>query len=455
MRSKIANSSQDSDIEQVESSLRELAERALRSQSAIMAACGSDSRQREVAIFNQAIESQHQDGSWGSDDYLSMKPCFTAQTIDMIWHLENRQQLDEMPNMPTLMITDRIQRAVSWLRSEQRSDGGWGEDIWDTCQVLLAFSLTGLTTDDPNVSLGLSHLRSNIEENWPDRTSYWFGPGYYGSAMEAFNRFKDQYYANIALEQVCHYFDEDGGYFRLVSDDPQHAPPEWHTACVISGLRSFGSVAPHREKALRSAAWLAQRQTEEGSWNPGHEEITAYCTSRAIAALASNADTRFNQHARRGTEWFIKRCATNQSRLSTKLMAAAAIARTHSDGIVVTLPLSFVMEVADLLNQFPLQISSLHTETQIASAEVRALESQLKTAQSSDSSREALMLQSKERISQLEASCASALEQEKQLRQMLASYALKLTPNQLAIVGVVISIISILIGLIPSLFLKH
>ena len=107
MTGDVPSFSYGAEIDQTDHALLELAERASRSQSAIMAACGSDDRSLHVAIFGQALESQLADGSWGSDDTPSMKPCFTAQTIDMIWHLENKQGLDDTASLPTLMSTEQ------------------------------------------------------------------------------------------------------------------------------------------------------------------------------------------------------------------------------------------------------------------------------------------------------------------------------------------------------------
>jgi len=452
----VAGVPDDGPRETTDDELLALEERALRSRSALAAACGSDGLQRHVTIFVQAIDSQHQDGSWGSDDYPNMKPCFTAQTIDMIWHLEKRHRLDETTTRPTLMSIERIQRAITWLKEEQRPDGSWGEDAWDTCQVLKALALSGLGGDDPNVQRGLSYLRANIDQNWPDRASYWFGPGFYGSSMEAFNRFEDRRYATIALEAVWKSYDEDEGYFRPPRlDDLRYAPAEWHTACVISGLRSFGSVAPHRDKALRAITWLARQQTEDGCWSPGHQDITTYCTMQAILALVSLSEMTFNENARRGTEWFMRKFERDRAALSSKLMAAAVIARTHPDSIALTLPLSFVMELGDVIAQYSLQASSLQTESQIANAELRSLEAQIAAMRANTASLEERLRQAEERTGQLEASYTEAHDEGHQLREQLSSYALKLTANQIAILGILITVISTLLGLAFSLLVGH
>ena len=447
----------DTPGDETDEDLLQLAERAIRNENALTVACGTDSPRHHVFIFAQAIESQHPDGSWGSDDYPSMKPCFTAQTIDMLWHLEKRQRLEDPPALPALMSIERIQRAVSWLRSSQRSDGSWGEDAWDTCQVLKALHLVGLKTIDPNVKSALDYLRSSIDLDWPDRTSYWFGPGFLGAAMEAFNRFGDQRYASIALHEVWKYFNEDVCYFSLASRLPlaHHAPPEWHTACVISGLRSFGSVAADRHKAIQATSWLANQQTTDGCWSPGHANITTYTTMQAIVALSSLAETQFTAHAKQGTEWFIRQCDKETANLSDRLMAAAAIGRTHADDIVLTLPLSFVTELRDVLGHYAMQTASLHTEVRIARAEVKSLERQLLTTIDARSAMEGRLRQTEEKLSQVELQYAGAHDEEGLLRSELASYSLKLTANQIAVLSVLITVISSLIGILVSLWLSH
>jgi hypothetical protein len=385
-----------------------------------------------------------------------MKPCFTAQTIDMLWHLEKRQKADDAPPVPTLMSIDRVQQAVAWLRAVQRADGGWGEDVWDACQVLKSLARAGLTAADPNVRSGLDFLRSNIESNWPDRTSYWFGPGFLGSAMECFNRFADQRFANMVLDEVWQYFDENESYFRPVdSSTTRNAPAEWHTACVLNGLRSFGSVAPSRERALRAAAWLARQQTPEGCWSPGHADITAYTTIQVILALAALSESDFHSRARKGADWFISKCDRENASLSYKLMAAAAISRTHVDDMVLQMPLSFVTELRDVLVHYSLQTASLHTEAQMAKAELKSLTSDMDALKAEHVNLAARLSQAERTAAESSRDLSAAHDQLHVLRDQLSAYALKLTANQIALLSVVITIISSLIGILISILLSH
>jgi hypothetical protein len=461
----------DEDLSDIlsEQELLQLEERAVQSQNALAAACGPDSQSLHVTIFSLAVESQHPDGSWGSDDYPRMKPCFTAQTIEMISQLENRQRIEETLIRPamvaversrTLLSTERVQLAVAWLRLVQREDGGWGEDAWDTCQVLKALALAGLPPGDGSVAAGLSLLRDSVDNDWPDRSSYWFGPGFMGSSLEVFNRFGDSRYAGIALDQLWRYFHEDTGSFHLAIDpaNVRHAPPEWHTACAITGLRSFGSVAPSREKSIRAAAWLAHQQADDGCWSSGHANITEYCTSQAVIALASLVNTASDhaphgpEHAARGTEWFVRNCNLPGTALTTKLMAAGAIARTHAGDLVIELPLSFANEVRDLIRQYSIELSSASTEAQIARAEAKSREDQMMVVSAGSENISERLQQAERHVGELQEKSSESRRVEDELRERLASYALKLTANQIAVFGILITFFSALIGVLVSYF---
>jgi hypothetical protein len=435
--------------------------RAGKIQTALSAACWSEGSSGHLALFSQAIDSQHLDGSWGPDDSPRMKPCFTAQTIQMLWQLEIRQRLDEVPIRPTVLSIDSVQRGIAWLRSVQRDDGTWGEDVWDTCQVLKAFEIAGIPATDPNVAAGLSALRRNIDNDWPDRSSFWFGAGFLGGCLEVFNRYEDRHYSEIVTEQILLYYDDDNGYFHglLGHSGTSCAPPEWHTACAISGFRSFGSVAPHRDKAYRAAHWLVGQQTKAGCWSLGHPHITEYCTVQAVIALASLSDTisvdnsfRGSESAIRGTNWLVGACRGSDAELATKLNAAAAIARTHPGTLMVLLPLSFVTEVNDVIKQYSVQASTLNSETNMAIADLRAMEGEVAATAAANAALSERLEATTRRASRLETDFATAHEVEHALRTQLASYALKLTANQLAVLGILITFFSALIGVLVSLF---
>lgn len=307
-----------------------------------------------LRIMADALSCQHPDGSWGSDDTPRQKPCFTAQTITMLYRLGIRydRTADGRPVM--LGPGHTVQIATDWLESVQHEDGSWGEDAWDTAQVLLALHRCGYRIGDPCVNRGLNHLRSNVTDGWPDRKSYWFGPGFLGAAMQVFNRFGDDEFASSACNQIWEFWDDESACFRSPGEtDGQHAPAAWQTACAIIGLHSFGPVPLAPERVDRAYGWLVKTQASDGSWGSGPWETASYCTLQAINALCLNGNNGNHEAAAKATEWFTSTYSLDGP-LITRLMTAAAVARTRSEELVTQVSFYWVEEILDLLDQYRL-----------------------------------------------------------------------------------------------------
>ncbi len=156
--------------------------RSARVQSTFAAVCyphsSADPNASLLRIMTDALSCQHADGSWGSDDTPRQKPCFTAQTITMLARLGIHYDRAADGGRDVLGLGHVVQRAADWLETVQRADGGWGEDAWDTCQVLLALHLCGYRVGDRCVDRALELLRFHVSQGWPDRGSYWFGAGF-------------------------------------------------------------------------------------------------------------------------------------------------------------------------------------------------------------------------------------------------------------------------------------
>ena len=119
---------------------------------------------------------------------------------------------------------------------------------------------------------------------------------------------------------------------------------------------------------------------------------------------------------------------------------------------MVLLPLSFVTEVNDVVKQYSTQASTLNSETNMAIADLRAMEGQVTATTAANAALSERLETAEQRAAKLEADFARAHEVEHTLRTQLASYALKLTANQLAVLGILITFFSALIGVLVSLF---
>jgi hypothetical protein len=399
-----------------------LEERNLRVKEAFAAVYGPLRPQSLLSLISDVIDSQHADGSWGSDDSPRLKPALTAQTIILLWRLGIRYSVHAGGSVTGLGPARMIARAVHWLVGVQREDGGWGEDAWDTCHVLEALGYCGYQPAQPNVAKGLGLLRSHVDEDWPDRSSYWYGAGFQGAAMIVFNTYRDAVYAKRTLDQVWRYWDSTQNHFNGPEDSgtTQRAPAAWHTACTLLGLKSFGSVAPHPGQVDKAYAWLRGQQTEAGCWSPGHLEITCYTTKQVIAALASSGYETNHLAAKLGTDWFIKQCNPDVP-LAVRLMAGFAVARTRADELVTEVSFYFVSETSDLLDQYRTIVNALVERG-------RQLEREIKETTE------------RSRVIEVE------------LQRELGRYAVKLTERQVAVWSLLLAMIGIAIGLVVPLF---
>jgi hypothetical protein len=264
-----------------------LLEQAVRVRSTLLAVCGSQAHVDYIRVVAAALASQHIDGSWGSDDYPRLKPCFTAQAMDMIAHL-GMSDLHSSQRPDYFGFADNIQRAIGWLRRQQRS-GGWGEDAWDTCQVIKALWKWGVRDDDPAVRSALDYVRDQLDSGWPERAVYWYGPCLPAAALEVFDLIDDTDHQQKALDEIWTFYDEATGSSGQ-SRSPAltlEAPNVWHTAWALIGLQSFGSVSPSPRTSEQGDRMAARSPDAGGLLEPG----TARCDVLLYLSVDRSADS--------------------------------------------------------------------------------------------------------------------------------------------------------------------
>ena len=435
--------------------LQDLSARNASVQSRLSAVCGDRSESDLMRIVSTALASQHADGSWGSDDYPIMKACFTAQVLEALYHagmILAPGFLDDPTRAP---VQAPIRRAVAWLRANQQDDGSWGEDVWDTCQVLKALWKSGFHEDDTIVATGIRYLRNAVEKNWPNKDTYWFGPGFMGAALEVFNTIGDGHYAKLVLDELETYFDDSIGSFvpPAITPDSVRAPIEWHTANALKGLSSFGSLAPYRQQAARALAWLKQAQSKDGSWCPGHLEITSFCTFEGIMAL-SIIDGSGSPEAQRGTQWLLSQCASEaKPNLSALLMATAAIVRTRIRQLVISVDFVFLYELLDLLGTYSETTGTLIAQRDNLSRDLVTAQTEAKLTERDRTAATNRVREVESVVDQLQKDLERERSEVASLRNTIQGYALRVTGNQLAVIGVALTILTFIIGTIVTLAL--
>jgi hypothetical protein len=433
--------------------LQAVEERALSAHAKLAAICGAEAPSDFMKIVFAVLETQHPDGSWGSNDTPKQKPTLTAATIGMLTRLGIEIRSDTIRNKT--VPSEPVYRALRWLRHAQLDDGRWGEDAWDTCQVIRTLWKCGFKEEDEGIQKALQYLRVTVDDDWKDHSSYWFGAGFQGAALEVFNLVGAPTYAAKVLDQLMEYYDDTIGCFSTPKspDDPLHAPDEWHTANALIGLHSYASVLPNLAQTTRAVNWLKACQREDGCWSPGHFEIMAYTTCQSVIAL-SLIDGWNSSEARRGTDWLVEQCIRdNMSHRTLLLMAGTAISRTHHREVVATIDFLFLRELQDLLMEYLRSSTNLLTDRNDLRAQLAATQAELEAAKESKSGLESQLAGVKDQQSVLRRQWEESRESETRLQQKISEYALKLTANQLAVLGVFLTIVTFILSVIIELAL--
>jgi hypothetical protein len=425
-------------------------ERAERAASRLENLVGRNSENRYVQVIANLLDLQHIEGCWGSDDYPVLKPVFTAQALMAL----------ELIGVPNLNIEGEYDsspaaRARDWLLSEQNDDGSWGEDAFDTCEVLKALHQARVPVALLAVRRGLEFLRCQVDCDWRGKESFWSGTGFIGSALEIFVLYADSVYSNRTLAQLSACFSQEEGRYNVDSVPKVAAiaaPLEWHNACALLGLRSLWPLRPEPEAFRSTLEWLKSVQSPEGCWAPGHDEITAICTYQVVATVTQVEEPQCSA-ALRAADWFVDQAAGTTTRIAgynARFMAGAVVARTRAQRMQVDVGFVFLAEVYNSLRMSAMHLRRALDEVLTTESDLEALRSRTDELQQkaidarTDASAKAKDLQTMR--DQLDLSRSSEIG----LQKEISRYALKLTANQLAVWGVVLTLITFFLGALIS-----
>lgn len=134
----------------------------------------------------------------------------------------------------------------------------------------------------------------------------------------------------------------------------------------------------------------------------------------------------------RGAQWFIDLYSLDGP-LTTRLMTAAAVARTMSEGLVTQVSFYWVEEILDLLEQYK-QLSEVQAEScqaadvELADARTRWADLDRKAAGARDELESGL-----KRNMEMAEELSRVRENEAGTRALLDSYAFRMTPHQIVV----------------------
>jgi hypothetical protein len=333
----------------------------------------------ERVIVN-LVGRQSENGSWAAVEYPLWTHVLTALSVQAL-----RASGFDDDSTWTVRSGDRqyaggIKRALSYL-VESRTERGWGEDIHDTCQVLI--TLLETKTDQAEfreaiaagVDLVVQHLQTDFEDF---RSSNWYGPGFYAAALDALSRTGRNREQVTCILNKLNEMQHPDGYFG-----DESMPVEFkvfHTALATMALASRGVSLPTSSPTIqRGLAWLEQSQSDNGAWGAGLDRFTVIFVSYGAVALLSLKGGE-SKAAAKAVQWMLDHQAPDGSieAIEGTIMGVLTLPMIEGRQPSQIMPITEFIEVDRVLADLESIVFAQFGEVDSARDRVRALEGELR-----------------------------------------------------------------------------
>ena len=334
----------------------------------------------KVLVF--LLQQQTADGAWVASVRPLWTDILTALTVqslleagfdqDATWPINQQGQPPRTGGIP---------QALAYL-SRSRTDHGWGEDIYDTCQVLKVFlTLQNRRHVEADIRWGLDYLRRQVATDFADsRNSNWYGPAFYSAALQVLTR-ESRHQTAVAylLERLAKMQDHACGFFGCADDSIEMKV--FHTADSLMTLRAE-SLSPNAASVEQAVQWLETAQdTATGRWGTGIlDRLNVIFTAYAIMALV---DFRGPDCAavHRGLRWLLSRQDHDGRVESTEgtVMALQCFAKLFHAPTSPPVPMSYIVELRSLLNDYEQAMAAVRRTTDDLVGRLESVRKELET----------------------------------------------------------------------------
>lgn len=315
---------------------------------------GSGIENPYVKTISYILSCQHEDGSWGSDDYPIWKPISTTQAIEALKLSGIDPDVEwEITSGGSTRIGS-LSKAYEWLISTQQKNGGWGEDFWDSWQVYKTLAKGGHSLRSETMKKAAEFFRTTINSDWKyEKGKQWFGPAFLAAGIEMFPILRDERINKSLIDSLWKSQDPADGKFLgpKLSSGGFRVECEWHTAWVLLSISAAGIplTSPNLAQAID---WLRYAQKEDGSWGSGLDWVRHIYTIAGV--LAFNAiDGPNSVSAEKGVKWYLERQEPNGRivDVGVTFTAAQAFATTRTQFLQGKIPFHITLELLDLLRK--------------------------------------------------------------------------------------------------------
>ncbi|HEX5758575.1 MAG TPA: PEP/pyruvate-binding domain-containing protein [Thermoanaerobaculia bacterium] len=303
------------------------------------------------------LSKQQQDGSWKIEGHPEWDCVATALMVKLLidggvpgslaWSLPRGDH--ESPVLG-------VQAAVAWLARNVGDDGGWGTDLWDSCQVLRALVRSSFSLDEPILAKAFSHVMDQLARGVTSVADQeWAGAGFVAVALQLLSESGRSPAVKDLVTLLLDTQTADGD-FPALHASGDRVPSEWHTAQVITSLMQCCADDAHAATAASKALeWLLSRQHSDGSWGVSagpYAHYNTFFTSYAVIALSSAGYSPATEQLARAVRWLRgKQVASGAfGDIASSLMAMTAFQVVYGPLFALELPLPLFLRVQHCLS---------------------------------------------------------------------------------------------------------
>ncbi len=263
------------------------------------------SRERAIHFI---LSSQKNEGSWKSLSFIpwnevevtttalsGLISCFTNSDYSDYPHTQSetqvqaQKQIQIQPSIqpPTqTQILTQIQKGMNWLLQQQKENGSWSDDCWDTIWALNLFLDYGYTPDDPVVKKAGSWLIEDQRNSGSWKTDL--------SHLDQFGTLWTTQPAIFTLAKTGQYQDGISKGLKYLKKEQNRSGSFGHSDAAKTGMALVAFCSLDKYPDLReeykdcveeAVEWFLEKQKSKGTWPGGFHPFDIVDTSLALWGL--------------------------------------------------------------------------------------------------------------------------------------------------------------------------
>jgi len=293
---------------------------------------------------NYFLSKQNENGYWSNPEIPEWDVVGTAEAIKLLADGGIPFNLIWQDSLNNSEKSYGISYAQNWLLGKSNEDNSWGTDLWDTCQVLISFIISGLPLENDKIKSGVAYVKAQFEKELSEsKDKEWCGAAFLASSLKLFSLVGYDSECKRCVQLLKNYQDTDGNFF-INTIQNQSVPSEWHTAQVISALRLLNSNDVEINAMINKAcSWLVTRQKKEGYWGAKEGTYSLFnitFTSYSIMAL-NDSENDYTDEISKAIKWIKSKQTLNGGfgDVWSTLMAATAIQKVNGPLFSFSIPI--------------------------------------------------------------------------------------------------------------------